>query len=621
MVNQKVIVIQKCDNVSQISKHFASLRGAQEFESVYIIRNFGIASVSIEVFFRILSFETSADYICTNHVSDKSVDKITLQRVSRLQPSSCRSKSEKNRSIVTVVCPKVDSSAILKNPNDWEIVTTDKCSYNGTELLIINDLIPRINTEIVVFSLHPLSGYILNLINKIIENANSSTTPFEIRGNYIGKSDILLFSIPLKMLSEINVLAKSFETLFSLLKRMSCLCCVYNIKINKEVLKGCFNFQYGNLKEGLDTIKQPSTDGLFNLQPFFLKLPSNSVPVIEKECEAAASSPYQAVQYSVSDKNIVTLPLVLKTLRALCPNKSIVFTTDSRLQYLIALDLVGSQLNEMIVEVQNYNGESRVTLSPQPENRKKDNGGWSFGVITDGRIGKRVANHIASIEALKLEEYEILICGPYDGVVPENCRIISLPDSKRKNEIRAWITKKKNLIVKAASYENVMICHDRITFDPEWNNKIARFHQSFDVLVFPVRGKDDARYRVNDWERFNGTYLNPETFKLIPMPYDRWSPNAMVYGGAFAVKRTLFLKCPLDERLHWSEAEDVLQSEVYAINGYVVQLGRESILYSERARIKGYRDNILQRVLVLLIRYAIFGRTKNLLLQLKRRLL
>lgn len=255
-----------------------------------------------------------------------------------------------------------------------------------------------------------------------------------------------------------------------------------------------------------------------------------------------------------------------------------------------------------------------INLNPIKTTNKtiKNNTGWSFGIITDGKNDYGVEKQIKSIELLNIKNYEIIICGLYSGYSNKNTKIIKY-ENNENNDIRPWITRKKNLIVKSSKYENCMISHDRIIFDQNWYKAISKLNNKFDVLVFPVRGVDNSEYRINDWEFYDDIFLNYSNFKLFPMNYNEWKPNAMIYGGAFAIKQKIHLSNPLNERLYWNEAEDVLQSEYFRIIGITVELVSDAILYSTRIRIKGYKDNFLSNVINGFKRKLLSGKRKIIL--------
>lgn len=243
---------------------------------------------------------------------------------------------------------------------------------------------------------------------------------------------------------------------------------------------------------------------------------------------------------------------------------------------------------------------------------------WTFAIITDGRFTGRVEKQIKSIEELGVPEYEILICGDYSGYSNTHTNVIPFLEENRR-DIRPWITRKKNLLVKNSKYENICILHDRITFDKIWFVNLKKnLSNSFQIVVFPVLDVLDNTYRIFDWEKFENHFLDVFRFRLLPMKYNSWDVNAMIYGGAFAIKKSIYEDIMLDERLHWSEAEDVLQSELKSLNGYFLELAKDSILYSTRHRLKGSKNSNLGYLKYYLLKSMISRRLKLILVFLKR---
>jgi hypothetical protein len=209
---------------------------------------------------------------------------------------------------------------------------------------------------------------------------------------------------------------------------------------------------------------------------------------------------------------------------------------------------------------------------------------WTFGIITDGRHTEWVKEQLASIRSLNIPQYEIIICGPWGTQSGGDLKVIGLPPH---DDVRAWITKKKNMIVEHASFDNCVVMHDRITFSSGWYAATQAFGNIFETLVFPVRGQDRPDLRINDWERADGWFENYRNFRLHQMHYREWSPFSMVYGGAFAIKKRVYQTKPLDERLYWNEAEDVKQTLGFAYGGFAVELSPGAVLYSKRGRLTG----------------------------------
>ena len=112
------------------------------------------------------------------------------------------------------------------------------------------------------------------------------------------------------------------------------------------------------------------------------------------------------------------------------------------------------------------------------------NNSWSFGIITNNLIIKNKAiafeneqvisilNSISSLNIPK-EKFEIIIVGGNNvgNLVLDNIKIIDFDESIKK----AWITKKKNIIIDESKFENIAIVHDYVFFDKNWYEGYLKF--------------------------------------------------------------------------------------------------------------------------------------------------
>ena len=96
---------------------------------------------------------------------------------------------------------------------------------------------------------------------------------------------------------------------------------------------------------------------------------------------------------------------------------------------------------------------------------------FTFGIITSGNNFKNISKIIASIENQSIENYEIIIVGGENIFKSED--VLHYPfDDTLKN---GWITKKKNIIISKAKYENIVFMHDYIVFHKNWYKGFLKF--------------------------------------------------------------------------------------------------------------------------------------------------
>jgi hypothetical protein len=180
---------------------------------------------------------------------------------------------------------------------------------------------------------------------------------------------------------------------------------------------------------------------------------------------------------------------------------------------------------------------------------------FSFGIVTGGGCDERISAIIASIEALKIPNYEVLIVGS-TKLSGNNISVINFDEEIKK----AWITRKKNLITSYAKYENVVYLHDYIVFDPDWYQGFLVFGNQFDAVICRIKNLDGTRYR--DWCLWNRNYSIMDWI-VYPnrtlIPYELLKVKSHLYfSGAFWVAKKSFMeRFPLNEELVAGEAEDV----------------------------------------------------------------
>jgi hypothetical protein len=189
---------------------------------------------------------------------------------------------------------------------------------------------------------------------------------------------------------------------------------------------------------------------------------------------------------------------------------------------------------------------------------------FSFGIVTNLDNEEYLLNLINSILIQNIENFEIIIVGPVGQFDPKNK--IAITDSFTlidfdESEKEGWITKKKNLIVKYAKYENIVFLHDYLMLDKTWYSGYLKYGNSFDICLNPIINKDQSRFR--DW------CLSPHNFKLIDknlntnseflIPYeeDQLTDYMYISGAYWVSKKFVMIEYPLNENLAWGDGEDI----------------------------------------------------------------
>jgi hypothetical protein len=216
---------------------------------------------------------------------------------------------------------------------------------------------------------------------------------------------------------------------------------------------------------------------------------------------------------------------------------------------------------------------------------------WTFGIVTDGNKSERVAALIDSITKLKIPSYEIIICGRYDQNTKSN-ELRILDDVVNVDDIRVPICRKKNKIALAASYNNLIIVHDRYLFPSDWYVNMVSYGNYYELLSMPNIGPNKGR--VSDWNVFSchpsGTVRND----LVLPEYSSWSPWWYSQGGVLIIKKNLFVDNLLDERLHWGELEDVQWSQIGSLQGWLYYFDINNKLFTNSLRLPESKTSTLK---------------------------
>jgi len=184
----------------------------------------------------------------------------------------------------------------------------------------------------------------------------------------------------------------------------------------------------------------------------------------------------------------------------------------------------------------------------------------TFGICTTHPRPDRLAEVIASIDALSIPQYEVMIM---DG--PE------------------WITTKKNAVALHAKYETLVLLHDYYVFDPGWYESYEKFGYDWDVCSNPQLLLNGKRHST-DWVIWDHT-IYPRYYSI---PYDNWTFTKFQYisGGYFLVKRQLLLAHPFNEAMPPGSPEDVEWS-LRMRNMAVIKCNSGAIVRHNKA----HRDN------------------------------
>ncbi len=188
---------------------------------------------------------------------------------------------------------------------------------------------------------------------------------------------------------------------------------------------------------------------------------------------------------------------------------------------------------------------------------------FTFGICTSGEDTDTLSYMISSILELynnNSYEYEIILVGPKFDI--DHPRIVSI-DFNEKLRNYVWITKKKNIIIENAKYDNICFAHDYFYFDALWLSSWIKFNSLINYQVAMNKVYTYEGERHSDW------CVNPLDYhKVFPelhaswdvkLPYDEGGTTPLMYIAAnYWVAKTEFMtKNLMDETLTWKDAEDV----------------------------------------------------------------
>lgn len=194
---------------------------------------------------------------------------------------------------------------------------------------------------------------------------------------------------------------------------------------------------------------------------------------------------------------------------------------------------------------------------------------WTFGIITNGKRNDWVEQIIQSIRKQKIPLFEIIVCGAYFDRNEKDFYYI--PFNQRDD--KGWITKKKNLIVKNAQFENICMLHDRMVLDKGWYRGMKKWGNCFENLGCQQLFED---VRVNDWIASHYFINNKENKQFSfesYVDYRDWYSTIWFSGQLKIFKKSMIVKNNLwwDETLYYGE-EDTVFSFNLQQNGFIHRL-------------------------------------------------
>jgi len=204
---------------------------------------------------------------------------------------------------------------------------------------------------------------------------------------------------------------------------------------------------------------------------------------------------------------------------------------------------------------------------------------WTFWIVTQWKRDDWLNQIIDSIELQKIPNYEIILCWKVNNDDIKNRKFIKYIEFT-ENDDKWWITRKKNIIIENAKYENLCIIHDRIIFEKWWYEWMKKWWNNFEHLTIHLK------YWNESWHLF---YMDQIFWSLIPyrnlfisycnLHYNDWDINTVAWWTIHILKKSISLKLGFDEHLFWADFtfEDAAITYLQSSKWYILRANPYSI--------------------------------------------
>ncbi|HAU5562559.1 TPA: hypothetical protein JD264_01890 [Serratia fonticola] len=198
---------------------------------------------------------------------------------------------------------------------------------------------------------------------------------------------------------------------------------------------------------------------------------------------------------------------------------------------------------------------------------------WSFGILWDGRNEDFLKCYVDSVSRLTTSQssIELIICGPKPTFEIELDHTVIQADEN--TERYANISRKKNLIIKHAKFENICLSHNRYQLADDFIKSFDRINHDYDVCVIKQVLRETGE-RVPDWvsqasdQRLTANYL---------LKYGEYSPYIYIPGGLVIGKKNILMANLFNDLGTWNMAEDVELSQRLMASDYLPRLNSKTV--------------------------------------------
>jgi len=264
----------------------------------------------------------------------------------------------------------------------------------------------------------------------------------------------------------------------------------------------------------------------------------------------------------------------------------------------------------LIVEKQDAEGLVLRKVTPLPAEKDAGKNAWTFGIPVGPGDATLLNVVVRRILELDLPRKEILLCGrPGENFQYwDHVRIVGEDITAPPVQICA----KKNRLAQEALHENLCILHDRVFLPKQFDKAIKKFGEFYPLTTFQSLYFDDKfNFVPRRYSDFNvapkiaamtalGVMRNndvaatsPVSPSVLPLTDGegfyygnplRYTSSSYLTGSLYLVKRSVWLTCPQDENLLWTEFEDLEQGKRAEAMGIPSRINPHAITQSLIAR-------------------------------------
>jgi glycosyltransferase involved in cell wall biosynthesis/predicted Zn-dependent protease len=221
------------------------------------------------------------------------------------------------------------------------------------------------------------------------------------------------------------------------------------------------------------------------------------------------------------------------------------------------LDAILGQLRAAVAQLPPEVVPASAPVAPSPVATREREPGWSFLIITNGKRPEKLAREVASIHALRMPAYEILVGGEPPAELPEGVGTVPAVDAARHGRLGEM----RNALTAAARYDHFVVVDDDFIFHSDFHTGLEKYGDDWDVLAVRILNPDGTRFW--DW----ATHGGPRGHVLLD--YDETDDFVYNTGGL------CLLKSHVADRVKWDDGRGFYQGE--------------DVDFAARLRAAGYR--------------------------------